>query len=155
MPTLILLRHAKAEPQGADDHDRALSDRGRADAPAIREWLTGQGIVVDRAVVSTSRRTRETWDLAGTWPAVYDERVYEASTDDLREVIAETGADVGVLVIVGHNPGIERLTWELDASEDARAQTDRGLPTSAVVVFDVPDWELEGARLRAVAVPRG
>ncbi len=155
MPTLILVRHAKAEPQHADDHARTLTERGRADAAAVRDWLTDQGFVVDRAVVSTARRTRETWDLAGTWPAVYDDRVYEASTADLREVIAETGADVGVLVVVGHNPGIERLAWELDAGARARAQTDRGLPTSSVVVFDVPDWELEGARLRALAVPRG
>lgn len=155
MPTLVLLRHAKAEAQRADDHGRALSERGRVDATAVRDWLTGQGLVPDRAVASTSRRTRETWELIGSCPVVFDARVYEASAEDLREVIAETGSEVGVLVVVGHNPGIERLAWELDDSDGARAQTDRGLPTSAVAVFEVPDWELEGARLTALAAPRG
>ena len=158
MATLVLLRHAKAEPHRADDHSRRLSDRGRADAAAVRGWLLDRGLTPDRVVVSTSARTRETWQLAqvaGAEP-VYDDRVYDASTADLREVIGETPADVTTLVVVGHNPGIERLAWELDDGQDARDVTDRGLPTSAVAVFDVPAWDhLEGAALREVAAPRG
>jgi phosphohistidine phosphatase SixA len=70
-------------------------------------------------------------------------------------VIGETAAAVSTLVVVGHNPGIERLAWELDDGQDARELTDRGLPTSAVAVFEVPGWDLERAVLREVATPRG
>ncbi len=161
MPTLVLLRHAQAESNRADDHARALSGRGRADAVAVRQWLTDQGIVPDRAVVSSSRRTRETWELVGAaaddvaCAVTWDDRVYEASTEDLREVVAETDPEIGTLLLVGHNPSVERLAWELDDSEVAREQTDRGLPTSGVAVFEVAGWDLSEARLTAVAARRG
>lgn len=155
---LVLLRHAKAEPLQTIDHDRRLSERGRADAAAVREWLRAKGIRPDRVVVSTSARTRETWSLAdpGGPEPVFDDRVYEASTDDLREVLAETSGDVTTLVVVGHNPGVEQLAWQLDDSDDARGVTNSGLSTSAVAVFAVSSWEdLSTAVLQEVAVPRG
>ena len=95
------------------------------------------------AVVSTSARTRETWELAdpGGVPAVFDERVYEASAADLREVLASLSVESAVLV--GHNPSVERLAWELEANDD----TNRGMRTCGLAVFDVDDWTLSGARM--------
>lgn len=157
MPILILLRHSKAETQRADDHSRVLAPRGRVDAISVREWLVDKGIVPDRVVVSTAARTCETWELAspGDGEVVYDERVYEASVDDLREVIRETADDVRVLLLVGHNPSVERLAWELDDSATARESTDRGMPTSALAVLSVDDWDLSGAVLQELVTPRG
>ena len=142
MPTLLLLRHSKAEPAREDDHSRRLSQRGRDDAQQVRRWLTDQGLVPDRVVVSTSVRTRETWELAGVGSAVpaFDGRVYEASVRDLREVIAETAPDVTTLVLVGHNPGVEQLAWELDDGQAARDRTNRGMRTSGVAVFELASW---------------
>lgn len=148
MPTLVLLRHAKAEPHRLDDATRELADRGRADALAVRRWLDDRGIVPDRVVVSPATRTRQTWELAGTVEPVVDARVYEAEVEDLREVVGETPGDVRVLVLVGHNPGVERLAWELDDSVP-------GMATSGVAVFDVASWQLDGAVLREQATPRG
>src|SRR5690242_19331477 len=123
VPRLILLRHAKAEPHRADDHSRVLAERGRADASAVRPLIAE--LAPSLAVVSTSARTRETWELAdpGGVPAVFDERVYEASVADLREVLGELTVESAVLV--GHNPSIERLAWELEANDD----TNRGMRT--------------------------
>ena len=143
MPRLVLLRHAKAEPHRSDDHSRVLAPRGRDDATATRPLLAA--LAPDVAVVSTSARTRETWSLAdpGGVPAVFDDRVYEASVTDLREVLAErTEATV---VLVGHNPSVERLAWELEAND----QTDRGMRTCGVAVFEVASWQLDGARMTA------
>ena len=158
MPTLVLLRHTKAEQHRTDDHSRSLAPRGRADALAVQAWLRDRGIRPDRVVVSTAQRARETWELAdpGGAEAVYDERVYEAATPALLEVIADTPDEVATLALVGHNPGLERLAWELDDSDQAREVTDRGLSTGAVAVFTVTRWsDLTGARLEEVAVPRG
>ena len=159
MSTLVLLRHAKSEAhRAADDHSRGLAARGRADAAAVRAWLTGQGISPDRVVVSTALRARQTWECAsvGGLPPVFDERVYEASPDDLLEVIRETPADVQTLVLVGHNPGIERLALSLDDSDEARDLTTSGMPTSAVAVFEVDGWaDLSAGVLQELAVPRG
>ena len=142
MRTLVLLRHSKAGPHVGDDHARRLSDRGREDAASARRWLGEQGIAPDRVVVSTSTRTRETWELASVGHAVpeYDDRIYEASVADLREVVQETGPDVATVLLVGHNPSIERFAWELDESDVARDSTNRGMRTSGLAVFELSSW---------------
>ncbi|MCW2600856.1 MAG: putative phosphohistidine phosphatase, SixA [Frankiales bacterium] len=158
MPTLVLVRHGKSEAHRTDDHSRELAARGRADAAAVREWLTQKGISPDRVVVSTAERTRQTWQLAsvGDAPAVYEHRVYEASVEDLLDVLRETPAEVQTLVLVGHNPAVERLAWQLDDSEAARDQTDKGMPTSAVAVFEVRGWsDLSAGELQELVAPRG
>ena len=68
MRRLLLLRHAKAERSqpGGRDHDRILSKRGRNDAAAVGGYPVRHKLVPDRALVSTSARTRETWDLVAT-----------------------------------------------------------------------------------------
>ena len=150
MRTLVLLRHSKTEPHRSDDHSRRLTSRGRDDAAEVRRWLSKQDIVPDRVVVSTSARTRETWELASVGHAVpeYDDRVYEASVTDLREVVEETSPDVATLVVVGHNPSIEQLAWALDETDEARERTDRGMRTSGIAVFELTDWtDLHGRLL--------
>jgi phosphohistidine phosphatase len=149
--TLVLIRHSKAEPQSADDHGRHLSERGGADAGLVRRWLEAQGLRPDRVVVSSATRTRETWEHAGvgTVEPEYDDRVYEASVTDLREVVAETEPSVEVLVVVGHNPGIERFAWELDDSDGARDRTNGGMRTSGVAVFELDGWDSPEGRLVA------
>src|SRR5688500_15265530 len=113
MHRLLLLRHAKAERSrpGERDHDRRLAERGRGDAPKVGAYMVRHGYAPDRAIVSTSARTRETWDLAAgamkkTPPVLFEERLYEASPRTLLAVIKETGPDVGTLLMVGHNPGL-------------------------------------------------
>ena len=64
MRRLLLLRHAKAERSqpGGRDHDRVLTQRGRADAKTLGAYLARHRLVPDRALVSTAARTRETWE---------------------------------------------------------------------------------------------
>jgi phosphohistidine phosphatase len=151
MPTLVLLRHAKAEPSRPDDHARRLAPRGREQCEEVRRWLTAQGLLPDRVVVSSSARTVETWELAGVGTAVpeVDGRVYEASVEDLRAVVAETDPSVGTLVLVGHNPSIERFAWELDDSPEARERSDRGMGTAGIAVLSLDDWSVGSGRLVA------
>jgi phosphohistidine phosphatase len=149
---LVLMRHAKAE-QGSPDIDRALSDRGRSDAAAIGRWLAGQGIVPDRVVISPSRRTRQTWELAGTPGAPapeVDDRIYANSVADLLDVIRETPDDVQTLVLVGHNPSMGELAATIDRDV-------RDFPTSATAIVEVASWAdvRQSGRLVARTVPRG
>ena len=142
MPTLVLLRHSKAEPHRSDDHSRVLAARGRADAGDVREWLQRKGISPSVVIVSTAARTRETWSLAsvGSVSPVYDDRVYEASVPDLLEVLHEVDEAADTVVLVGHNPSVEQLAWALDDSDEARDLTNTGMRTSGVAVFDVDGW---------------
>jgi phosphohistidine phosphatase len=153
MPTLVLLRHAKTEPHRTDDRGRRLTPHGREQCQEVRRWLADQDLVPDRVVLTPSARTVETWELAsvGTCEPVVDERVYEASVEDLREVVAETDPSLEVLVLVGHNPAFERYAWELDDSPAARDRTNSGMRTAGVAVVELDTWSAETGRLVAWA----
>ena len=137
--TLLVLRHGKsAYPEGVADIDRPLAPRGLRDAVTAGRWLRDQGLAPDLAVCSIAERTRQTWELisdqlswAGDDETVrYDARLYEATPADLTAVIRETPAEVGILALIGHNPGAADLVQSLT--------TERGLrfPTSALAAIE-------------------
>jgi phosphohistidine phosphatase len=164
---LILLRHAKSEKAtGGSDHDRSLNPRGKKDSATIGAYLAKHQLVPDLAVVSTARRTRETWErvvaaLTSTPPVRYEKRLYNASAETILAVIKETDAAIGNLLVIGHYPGIHDVARALIASGDveAREQLIEGLPTSglAVVDFAARSWRKlhdHGGRLDRFVTPR-
>ena len=113
-----------------------------------------------------ARRTRQTWELAaaalGASPGVtYDERVYAAGVPGLLEVVRETPAGVGTLLMVGHNPGMQALASTVagGGARDLLEQVRAKFPTSALAVLAFTGgWDdvTEGtARLVDFAAPRG
>jgi phosphohistidine phosphatase len=150
MRRLMLLRHAKAErpAPGTRDRERALTERGRADAPVIGAYMARHGLMPDRVLVSTAARTRQTWDLIARalsqCPVAHEDRLYDASAQTLLDLIKQAAPDVHGLLVVGHNPGLHDLARLLIASGDveAREQLNEKLPTSglAVIEFAVDDW---------------
>lgn len=148
---LILLRHAKsAWPEEVPDHDRPLASRGKRDAPAAGEWLRKSGYVPDRVLCSTARRARETWRLAEdrltAHPhTVFEDGVYGASSAELLDLARQTSADVGTLLIVGHDPAMRGLTLDLagaqpgDAEGEALGRVRAKYPTAAIAVLSFSD----------------
>src|SRR5690606_15840030 len=150
MLRLLLLRHAKSDrPAGVQDHERPLAPRGVMQSEAMGKYMAGQGLIPDLAVVSTARRTQDTWQLAApafaTVPSQNNEgRIYEAAPDDILTVIQETDAATRVLLVVGHNPGFEQLAGYLvgQGRPQALARLQKKFPTAALAVIDfsVADW---------------
>lgn len=151
MRTLMLLRHAKAVVADGKigDRDRPLANRGQKDAPKIGAYMGRHRLMPDRALVSPSKRTQETWALVA--PALgkpvqasFDDRLYEASPQTVMDVIQETGTACPTLLVVGHNPALHRVAVGLIATGDldAREQLHEGLPTSGLVTIEFPfdDW---------------
>ncbi|MGW2544604.1 SixA phosphatase family protein [Kitasatospora sp. NPDC001574] len=143
---IIVLRHAKADwPNGVDDHERPLADRGRHQAPEAGRWLADSALNPDYVLCSTALRTRETWKLAAhelpkrSRRTVYEDRVYEASPGEIIAVLQETPDDHADLVLVGHNPGVLGLTQVLAGDEGDREALERlrlgGFPTAGVAVL--------------------
>jgi len=63
MKRLILMRHGKAERSNVGgDFERALTERGLADAALMGRLLADEGLTPDRALVSAARRTQQTWN---------------------------------------------------------------------------------------------
>jgi phosphohistidine phosphatase len=139
---LLLIRHAKAG-EAATDIERPLTGRGERQAAAIGTWLTDAGLVPDRAFVSPARRAAQTWELAaaqlGERPAqVVEPRIYDNTVEALLAVLADTPDDVSTLAVVGHNPSIGQLAYDLEDGEGsatARRDLEAGFPTGTVAVF--------------------
>jgi phosphohistidine phosphatase len=78
-----------------------------------------------------------------------DPHIYNATAEKLFTVAAGAG-DARALLVVGHNPGLHDFAVRLIASGDidAREELNERLPTSGLVVIDMPidDW----TRLRPV-----
>lgn len=141
--TLILIRHAKAEPHGSrPDHERDLADRGVRDAREIGRRLRADGVRPDVVWCSTSARTRETWaaivEGLGNGPLVdHDQRIYDASPRTLLEVLRETADDARTVVLVGHAPGVPMLAAGLTEGNETTDFVDHFV-TSGVAVLAVP-----------------
>lgn len=170
---LIVMRHSKAEVSGPTDHDRRLSERGRADAVDTGTWLSGALAdletplsAVDAAVVSSAQRTRETyaglaegagWELA----ADFTPGLYTAGPDSAFDLVRELDPSVGSALLLGHNPTmavVAQLLDNGDGDESAQtAMTMEGFPTSSVAIFAIDgDWtDLDegGGRLLAFHRP--
>jgi phosphohistidine phosphatase len=169
--TLLVMRHAKsAYPAGVPDHDRPLNPRGTVDATAAGVWIRDHVGTLDHVIVSSARRTRETWTLAAgeigyvdgsSGPLAIDPRVYDATATELVVVLRELPESVGTALLVGHNPGCEDLVRLLarESSSEAATAIARKYPTSGIAVLDVdvswPDLARGSARLVDFVVPRG
>jgi phosphohistidine phosphatase len=154
--TLVLVRHAKSDWSGGHpDRERPLAERGRRQAPEAGRWLRAGVGEIHLAVVSPAERARRTWELVSAEldaspPVREEDRVYAAAADDLLELVRELPEDLGTVVLVGHNPGVEELVLLLTGEAAA-------MKTSAVAVIDLPGaWGSAGdslAKLRAAGRP--
>lgn len=140
---LGLLRHAKsAYPDDVPDARRPLADRGRREAALLGPLLMQRLGPPDLVLVSPATRTRQTWELASTGfahhPATMVEAaVYDASVDDLLLLLRSLDKQYPVVLVVGHNPGLEELAAVLSEGHDTQAR-DRlvdKFPTSALAVL--------------------
>ncbi|WP_327360641.1 MULTISPECIES: SixA phosphatase family protein [unclassified Streptomyces] len=125
---LVVLRPAKSAWPLPADHERPLAPRGRREAPAAGHWLREAGCVPDLVVCSSARRACQTWDLVAaeaefgaSMPVIYEVRLYGASAEELLSVVREIPAQVGTLMLIGHNPGVQELVLTLADEADGYA----------------------------------
>ncbi len=142
---IIIMRHAKSDwdSDAASDFDRPLSRRGERDAPRIGKWLVEQNLAPNLVISSPARRAKETLFLAGrAWKlakndVIWEPAVYDASLADLLRVLNE--AEIrGILLLVGHNPGMEDLLKYLAGDDLPAASEDKLMPTCGLACLKVP-----------------
>jgi len=163
---LWLLRHGKAAsdaPWGGGDRERPLTARGRRDATALGIRLAEKQPVLglkgiprpELAICSAAVRTRQTADLivkemGGRLPLDSYLSLYEADADVVLQYVREIDEGVRSALVVGHNPAVYELAWELLANrDDETSSSDRatleahGFPTCALAVLalGVAAWE--------------
>jgi phosphohistidine phosphatase len=142
MKTLHLLRHAKSswKDPGQADFERPLNGRGREAAPLIGQYILKQKIRPELILSSPAERARQTAALVVQSAQLnaelrFDERIYEASAARLLEVVSQIDEPFGVVLLVGHNPGMEDLLATLTGER-------HGMPTAALarIILDVEKW---------------
>jgi phosphohistidine phosphatase len=139
------MRHAKSDwnDPGLSDKERPLNARGNDAAPQMARWLLDQSIVPDRVCCSSAVRTRETLECMlgvfveaeqtkGTEKTYFDE-LYLAPSEQILSVadkVYRQFPNDRVLLMIGHNPGMEDLVSEL-------AGRPISMPTAAIAIFQL------------------
>ncbi len=147
MKTLTLLRHAKSawDDPAARDFDRPLNRKGRRAACLIGAEMRERGLAFDRVIASPAARVVETLaDVGQAYGepirAYYDQRLYLASVATLLDTVHGADDDAQRLLLVGHNPGLERLAMLLtrDDGDGLRGKLSVKYPTAAIVEIGLP-----------------
>jgi len=152
---LIVMRHAKAEPFAASDHERRLTDRGRVSARDAGAYLRERGLTPDHVLVSSAVRTRQTWDavaeeLDETGTQVdQDDAWFTGSVDVVADALRSLPPGTATAMFVGHNPTAAYLCHLLDDGEgdpDAVGGLLQGFPPAALTVLELKvPWAELGA----------
>ena len=152
MKTLGLFRHAKsgwADPR-ARDFDRPLSERGTRGATLMGQHIRDFGVRFDRVLASPAVRVAETIELASkafgrSFPVEWDRRIYLASSATLIDLLRGVEGDPAAVLMVGHNPGLEDVIFDLvpdDGTSPLRDEVETKFPTAtfAVLQLDIANW---------------
>lgn len=169
MKRLTILRHAKSswDEPNADDFDRPLNGRGWKAARRMGQELKQRKIRFDLCLASPAARVRETLDgLAQTYgelpfPIRFERHIYLADGATLLGLVRGVSDEVEKLLLVGHNPGLERLVATLAADDDKglRHRAALKFPTAALAAIDLAagswaDIETAGGKLVELILPR-
>lgn len=169
MKLLGLFRHAKSDwgDPRARDFDRPLNERGRAGAEIMGRHIRDHGVRWNRVISSPAVRCAETIELAchaaGQPVKVnWDRRIYLASSVSLADVLREQEGDPAAILMVGHNPGLEDLIFDLvpdDGQSPLRDAVEEKFPTAAFAVLELKidrwaDLENRCGRLVHLTRPR-
>ena len=142
MKKLYILRHAKSSWERPDlpDFDRELNHRGLIAAPFMGELIARKEYLPDLIISSPAKRASQTAiivkESSGSNAELkFDERIYEASLQALRQVVSEVGDETNSAMIVGHNPGIEGFIKYLTGKSEP-------MPTAALasVTLNISKW---------------
>jgi phosphohistidine phosphatase len=126
-------------------------------------YLREAGISPALVLCSSARRTRETLEgvgpgFAGEPEVRIEEGLYHASEYDLLERLRDVPDDAPSVMLIGHNPAIERLALDLARGGASLADLARKYPTGALAVLELDrGWrELEhgSAQLTGFVTPR-
>jgi phosphohistidine phosphatase len=153
MHRLMLLRHAKSDwssSSGTPDMVRPLNARGEAAARLMGGYMARHRLIPQRVLCSPAQRTRETWaGISAQWgddvEVAFEELLYAATPQAILSVIKAQGdardeakAAVRILLVIGHNPGLQEAAELLIAAGDVslRERLREKFPTSALAVID-------------------
>lgn len=146
-----VFRHAKSswDDPSLDDFDRPLAPRGRKAAARMGAYLREEGLMPELVLCSTAARAVETWKLASAALGAevevkYLRSLYLAPPSRLLTTLRRAPQSVSSLLLVAHNPGLERFVMRLVGSGSKKMldRLARKYPTAALaeIRLDTERW---------------
>jgi phosphohistidine phosphatase len=138
---LYIMRHAKSDwaAAGSSDFDRPINKRGEKSAIRIGQWMSENNQLPKKVICSSAVRAKQTIELVlkqftdNVIKINYDKSLYLADLETLLETIQLYKEDVNSLMLVAHNPGLERLVHFLSQESD---NDYRSMTTANLVIFE-------------------
>ncbi len=132
-----------------EDRERRLIARGQEDVPRVGRYMAKHGYQPDLVLCSSAQRTMQTLELlvpelARPAPKEALDALYLAEPEVLLAHIRRAPNAAKVLLLIGHNPGLEQLAWQLSRTpvkrktQDLMDQMEEKFPTCALAVLDFP-----------------
>ena len=144
MKTIYLIRHAKSSWKNTEnsDFERPLNKRGKADRKIIGKRLAIENCIPCLFVSSSAKRTKETSiEIAkaigyNITQIKYMDSLYHASSNVMLSAINNQDNKFENLIMVGHNPGISNLNFQLTGQFIS-------FSTSGIskITFETENWE--------------
>lgn len=145
MVTLSFFRHAKSawDQPGLSDFERALAPRGENAAPRMGRYMAENDLEPEIVLCSTAKRASQTLELAlpefKSAPEVrYVEALYHAGSQQMFELVRKLPETCSHAMLVGHNPGMHALAFDLTGSGDEALIHRLGMkfPTAALATIN-------------------
>lgn len=126
-----------------------------------------EGLEFDLVIASPATRVIETIDQVETTYGSslnqeFDRRIYLASSATLMDILRSLENDPEMVMMVGHNPGLEDLIFDLvpdDGTQKLRDVVEEKFPTAglAILELDIDSWAdigKGGVRFTKLMLPR-
>lgn len=151
MKRLIIVRHGKAEFFQIDkeDIDRKLVERGEKEVKELGNFLFTEKLIPDLIICSNAKRSRKTAKILSkklTYPLEQIKiinSIYESGKENLFRIIAQIENQYSLVLLTGHNPGLEELILYLSDLEFFSLKTSG----CVVIQFEIDDWNYVSAGL--------
>ncbi len=142
---LLIMRHGKSDwSTDTGDFERPLKKRGIKAAKKIAYWLSNNAHYKPDVVISSpAERALSTASivaemLPGQVELELDDRIYEASVEQLLQVLSELPDDINCPLLVGHNPGLESLLLYLAEVPGDYYKDWKLLTTGTLAIIKIP-----------------
>jgi phosphohistidine phosphatase len=142
MKTLLILRHGKSSWKHGylADHDRPLKKRGIRDARRIGELLKDEGLTPEITLSSSAKRAKDTAELVIEFyhqivRVQHHRTLYHGYPSDYIELLGSLEDSYKIVMVVGHNPGLEELLFTLTGVNES-------MPTAGLahVELGINNW---------------
>jgi phosphohistidine phosphatase len=142
---LTLLRHGQAQDivECTEDYERPLTHRGNIQAHEIAKRIVQHDLVPELILASPAERA---WSTAQIVAAACEldakqlqcaRELYLATPETVWRILTERAANLGNILICGHNPGLSELASRFGPETQSRDLATAGLATA---LWQHADW---------------